>query len=131
LDSVYRLYAPQHYQRQQEIASAYPDFLIPGTIFTTGTINSTVRTKLHTDANNLAGGLGVYCALVGGDLGGGTLITPQYRVGVDFRSQDVLLCDSHVLHGNSPMTSLGQPYSRLAVIAYFSETVKRCREQAA
>jgi hypothetical protein len=130
LDRVYREHAPEQYEHQAKQASGYSAFLIPGTSFSTATINSTVRTRLHTDANNLRGGLGVYAALVGGDFTGGELVMPQYRVAVKFGSQDVLLCDSHVLHGNTPMSS-EQPYQRLAVIAYFSESVKRCREKAA
>ena len=59
LDRVYREYAPEHYEFQRQVSAGYPDWLIPGTVFSTGTINSTVRTKLHVDANNLAGGLGV------------------------------------------------------------------------
>jgi hypothetical protein len=70
----------------------------------------------------------VYAALVGGSYRGGVLVMPQFRVAVDFRSQGVLLCDSHVLHGNTPMNS-EEPFQRLAVIAYFSETVKRCFER--
>jgi hypothetical protein len=130
LDRVYRECAPEQYDFQRKVGAEYSEFLIPGTAFTTGTINSTVRTRLHADANNLAGGLGVYAALVGGDYDGGELVLPQFRVAVNFGSQDVLLCDSHVLHGNRPLSSLGGPYQRLAVIAYFGEAVKNCRENA-
>ena len=35
---------------------------------------------------------------------GGCLVFPKYRIAVDIRSQDVLLCDVHEYHGNSPIT---------------------------
>ncbi len=130
LDRVYREFAPAEYEYQLSVGLSYSDYLIPQTCCSTITVNSTVRTRLHADENNLKGGLGIYAALIGGDFRGGELVIPEFRVAVNFRSQDVLLCDSHVLHGNTRMVS-DRPFQRLAIISYFSELVKRCAEKAA
>jgi hypothetical protein len=102
------------------------DWVVPGTAFTTITVNMNFRTAVHKDAGDLKQGFGVLSVLEAGDYSGCYLVFPQYRVAVDMRSADVLLCDVHEWHGNTPLVGKKGKYQRISVVLYYREKMFKC-----
>jgi hypothetical protein len=122
VDSVFRKYIPQRYAVQAEAASRIDQqFVIPGTAFTTMTVNKNFRTAVHRDKNDLKSGFGALSMLTAGKFKGGELAFPRYRVAVDFRMGDVLLADLHEPHANLPFVGVKGKFNRLSLVFYFYE----------
>jgi hypothetical protein len=131
-------YIPERYREQQLQANkTEDDWIIPGTPFTTITINNSYSTGVHTDKGDLDEGFS--CLVVGrsGNYTGGWLCFPEYRVGVDMRHGDLLLMDAHQWHGNTQMTcECGKVLSRapcklcaserVSVVCYYRTKMTRC-----
>jgi hypothetical protein len=81
-----------------------PEWVIPGTPFTTITVNSTYPTGVHTDKGDLEAGFSCLAVARRRALDGGRLTFPEYRVAVDLQHGDLLLMDAHEYHGNTPIT---------------------------
>jgi hypothetical protein len=114
---------PWRYNNQMEAASKVdPAFLVPGTPFTTITVNKTFRTAAHYDAGDLNTGLSNLLTLSNdGNYTGGYLIAPEYRVAVNVRPGDLLLINNHeVMHGNTPI-ECAEGSERVSLVVYFRE----------
>jgi hypothetical protein len=101
IDAAYKLLLPEYYSRQKEQADKKPDLRIADTAFSTVTINRNFRTGAHQDAGDYPDGFGNLTVIERGDYNGGYTIFPQFSVGFDVRSGDVLLMDVHQLHCNT------------------------------
>lgn len=115
---------PWRYNNQMEAASKIdPRFLVPGTPFTTITVNKTFRTAAHYDAGDLTSGLSNLLVLSNnGNFSGGYLIAPEYRVAVNVRPGDLLLINNHeVMHGNTPIILNDAEAERVSLVCYFRE----------
>ena len=122
-------HAPEGYQRQMEVIQAtHPDFYIPGTAFTTVTVNKNWQTAVHKDAGDYEKGFGVMTAFTSGGFGGCYLVLPRYGVGFDFRTTDVLLCDVHEWHGNTPIRPTGA-FERISSVFYYRAGMLNCGSQ--
>lgn len=130
---------PWRYNNQMEAAKKVdPAFLVPGTPFTTVTVNKTFRTAAHYDAGDLTSGLSNLLTLSNdGKYTGGYLIAPEYRVAVNPRPGDLLLINNHeVMHGNTPIIC-EDGSERISLVVYFREKIlelgskeyESCREQ--
>jgi len=132
-NSVPDRFANQHAHAQDTERS----WLVPGTPFTTITINNSYSTGVHTDKGDLDAGFS--CLAVGrsGDYTGGWLCFPEYRVGVDMQHGDLLLMDAHQYHGNTQMVcACGEILSRkpcnlcgaerVSVVAYYRTKMTSC-----
>ena len=103
------------------------DYRIGDSAYTTLTINKNFRTAVHTDAGDLESGFGNLTALSENGWEGGFLCFPEFRVAVDIRPGDMLLMDVHELHGNTPITGVGdKPADRISLVAYFRENMLNC-----
>ena len=114
---------PWRYGNQMEAANKVdPRFLVPGTPFTTITVNKTFRTAAHYDAGDLNSGLSNLLVLSNdGRFTGGYLIAPEYRVAVNVRPGDLLLINNHeVMHGNTPIVC-EEGSERISLVCYFRE----------
>jgi len=114
---------PQRYEAQMKAARQVdPRFLVPGTPFTTVTVNKTFRTAAHTDVGDLNSGLSNLLTLSNdGRYSGGYLIAPEYRVAVNPRPGDLLLINNHdVMHGNTPIVC-EEGSERISLVCYFRE----------
>ena len=114
---------PWRYNNQMEAAKKLdPAFLVPGTPFTTVTVNKTFRTAAHYDAGDLTAGLSNLLTLSNdGNYSGGYLIAPEYRVAVNVRPGDLLLINNHeVMHGNTPIVCR-EGSERISLVVYFRE----------
>ena len=78
------------------------DFHIKGTPFSTCTINRNFRTAIHKDKGDY-GGYASLSVLEEGKYHGGYFVLPQYRIAVDLRHGDYLVCDVHQYHANTAL----------------------------
>jgi hypothetical protein len=126
LNRGFRDLLPWRWNNQKRAADKLdPRFLVPGTVFTTITVNKTFRTAAHFDAGDLNEGLSNLLVLGTGDYTGGYLVFPEYRVAVNVRPGDLLLVNNHeVMHGNTPivLNNPDDPTSeRISIVCYFRE----------
>jgi hypothetical protein len=90
--------------QMRRVQDVHPDWLIPGTAFTTVTVNNSYPTGVHIDKGDLDEGFSTLTTLRYGSYSGGLLTFPEYRVAVDMQHGDLLLMDAHQWHGNTHMT---------------------------
>jgi hypothetical protein len=128
---------PDRYAVQLEQAQAtYPEWVIPGTPFTTITVNNTYPTGVHLDAGDLEEGFSTLACLRKGTYTGGAFVFPKYRVGLDMRHGDLVLIDAHEYHGNTPIIcACGERRNgpcdrcgaeRISVVSYFRKNMIKC-----
>jgi len=138
---AFELHVPQRYEAQMfHVKHTQPDWVIPGTPFTTVTVNNTYPTGVHTDKGDLHEGFSTLAVIRKGSYVGGTLVFPRFRIGVDLEDGDVLLMDAHEFHGNTPIVRLysceppqrpcgacaGCVAERISVVSYFRTKVEAC-----
>jgi hypothetical protein len=133
LDAAYQAAAPDRHAAQSGFARrTCQDYVIPGTCFTTATVNDTHRFVCHRDKGNLANGLGVMTVWRpgGADYRGGQLVFPQWRLAVDMMAGDVLVFDGREWHGNAPIEPVvgsgAGPVERISVVCYYRRRMLRC-----
>lgn len=132
---------PERWLVQQRMADKTPtDWVIPGTPFTTVTVNNTYSTGVHQDAGDLQAGFSTLAVCRRGTYEGGLLVLPRYRLAFDLQDGDLLLFDAHEWHGNTAMvcdhnpdgpdTQLAKPCpegcERISLVAYFRTKVAGC-----
>lgn len=136
-----RAHVPDRYAVQAaEIAKADPAWVVPGTPFTTITVNNSYSTGVHTDKGDLEAGFSTIACLRRGTYTGGQLVFPEYRVAVDMHDGDLLLMDAHDWHGNCAMTCgcgerLKGPCTecgaeRISIVSYMRSKVAECGSPA-
>jgi hypothetical protein len=124
VDEMFRNYLPERHAPQgQAMTRIDKKFVVPGTAFTTITINRNFRTAAHLDEGDFHDGFGALTLLTAGDFSGGEIVFPRYRIAIDYRMQDVLLCDVHEVHGNLPIVGIPENYARLALVFYLRENM--------
>jgi hypothetical protein len=130
-------YVPDRYAAQAEQAArTHPDWVVPGTPFTTVTVNNSYPTGVHTDKGDLDAGFSTIGVLRRGAYTGGQLCFPMYRIAVDLQDRDLILMDAHDWHGNAAMVcGCGQRLrklcgtcgaERISLVAYFRTKVVQC-----
>lgn len=130
---------PDRYAAQMAYVNrTQPDWLVPGTPFTTITVNNTYATGVHKDAGDLAAGFSCLAVLRRGHYTGGRLCFPEYRVAVDMQDGDLILMDAHDWHGNTaircPHGAAEQAVTdcpqcqgeRISVVCYYRERMAEC-----
>ena len=128
---------PDRFAAQAEVAKlSDPAWVVPGTPFSTITINNTYPTGVHTDKGDLEAGFSTIACLRRGPYTGGQLIFPAYRIAADLHDGDLILMDAHEWHGNTaitcacgeertgPCTTCGA--ERLSVVSYFRTKIAQC-----
>ena len=134
----FQAHVPERFAKQMEfVENTQEDWVVPGTPFTTITINNSYSTGVHTDKGDLAAGFS--CLAVGrrGTYSGGRLCFPEYRVAADLQHGDLILMDAHEWHGNTgmfcscgnrlaegPCTTCGA--ERISVVCYYRERMFQC-----
>jgi len=115
---------PWRFNNQMQAANKIDSsFLVPGTPFTTVTVNKSFRTAAHYDAGDLTSGLSNLLVLSNnGNYEGCYLVAPEYRVAVNVRPGDLLLINNHeVMHGNTEIKFLDEEAERISLVCYFRE----------
>jgi len=124
LDSGFKELLPQRHAAQRAAADKIdPAFLVPGTVFTTVTVNKTFRTASHRDAGDFSDGLSNLLVLSNnGNYSGGYLILPEVRVAINIRPGDLLLVNNHeYIHCNTPMVMHDEEAERISLVCYLRE----------
>lgn len=130
-------YVPDRFANQQAAASASrPEWVVPGTPFSTVTVNNSYPTGVHTDKGDLEEGFSTIACVRRGSYAGGVLAFPEYRVGVDLHDGDLILMDAHEWHGNTAMVcECGNTLrtccdtcgaERISMVSYFRTRVQDC-----
>lgn len=127
--AAFARHAPERFAVQMEVVKkTNPDFVIQGTVFTTITVNKNWQTAVHTDKGDLKEGLSCITALRAGKFTGGNLVFPHYRVAVNLDTSDLLLFDSHHMHGNTPLVAENrrEPFERVSLVLYYRKKMQHC-----
>lgn len=122
IDEYYEKYAPDHYVKQRKKADETP-FKIDGTSFTTITTNVNFQTNIHTDKGDDPEGFGNLVVIENGKYSGGETCFPQYGVGVDLRTGDILFMNVHQPHGNLPIKLESADAKRLSIVCYLRHKI--------
>lgn len=117
IDHYYKKYAPEYYAKQRKKANQTP-FHISNTAFSTITTNVNFQTAVHTDKGDDPDGFGNLSVIEHGKYSGGETCFPQYGIGVDVRTGDVLFMDVHQPHGNLPVILETKDAKRLSIVCY-------------
>jgi len=124
LDNGFKELLPIRYAAQRAAADKIdPAFLVPGTVFTTVTVNKTFRTASHRDAGDFSDGLSNLLVLSNnGNYSGGYLILPEVRIAINIRPGDLLLVNNHeYIHCNTPMVMHDDKAERVSLVCYLRE----------
>jgi hypothetical protein len=124
---------PDRYASQLGAAQkTHPAYIIPGTNFTTITVNNTVAGAYHTDKGDYPGGFGVIVVMRKGSYGGAELGFPRYGVAADLQHGDIIFFDPHEVHGNTPFRDPigreGEDFIRISMVFYFRTKMMDCLE---
>jgi hypothetical protein len=133
LDRGFAELLPQRHGAQRAAADKIdPSFLVPGTVFTTITVNKTFRTAAHRDAGDFTNGLSNLLVLSNnGNYTGGYLILPEVRIAVNVRPGDLLLVNNHeYIHGNTPIELQDEVAERVSLVCYLREKMLDLGEDA-
>lgn len=124
------------YAAQLEAAQrTHPAYVIPGTPFTTVTVNNTVAGAFHTDKGDYEPGFGCMVVFRKGTYSGAEIGFPKYGVGADMQHGDVIFFDPHEVHGNIPFRDghgfQGKDWVRISMVLYFRQHMVDCLEPGA
>jgi hypothetical protein len=122
IDKYYKEYAPENYARQKKKANQTP-YHIADTAFTTITTNVNYQTSVHTDKGDDSEGFGNLAVIENGKYKGGETCFPQYGIGIDVRTGDVLYMDVHQAHGNLPIELETKDAKRLSIVSYLRKSI--------
>lgn len=117
IDEYYEKYASEYYAKQRKKADE-THFKIRGTAFTTITTNVNFQTSLHKDKGDDSDGFGNLAVIERGEYSGAETCFPQFGVGVDCRTGDMLFMDVHYWHSNLPMKKISKDAERLSIVCY-------------
>jgi hypothetical protein len=151
INDQFKKLVPDRYKAQEKVAKSTPAYIIPGTIFSSLTVNRNFRTALHKDGGDLPQGFGNLSVVEQGKYHGGYTVFPQFGVGVNCRTGDFLAMDVHRWHTNTeiyetpedkkfnatlPKTfghnletgTMGsdKKYSRISFVCYYREKLQAC-----
>lgn len=126
--SLMKVNVPNRYALQAQACLKCPaEYVIPGTPFTTLTVNNNVApAATHTDKGDFKDGMGIISVVRRGSYSGAWLCFPEYLVGVDLRDGDVFFFNSHDWHGVTPMVKESEDAERISVVYYMREKMLNC-----
>lgn len=130
-------HVPDRYAAQLAAATiSHPDWIIPGTPFSTVTVNNSYPTGVHVDKGDLDAGFSSIAVVRNGEYRGGQLVFPEWRCAVDLGDGDLILMDAHDWHGNVPIVCdcgarLNGPCrdcdaERISLVSYFRTKIAGC-----
>jgi len=122
IDALYAKLTPEQYKLQRKKANE-THFKIPNTSFTTVTTNVNYQTATHTDKGDDDEGFGNLAVIEHGKYTGGETCFPQYGLGVDVRTGDILFMDVHQPHSNLPIVKKEEDTIRLSIVCYLRKKV--------
>lgn len=131
LQQTTRIFAkqvPQRYDNQIGFCQrTHPDWVIPGTAYTTLTINKNFRTAAHKDAGDLESGFSNMFVIKQGSFVGANLVLPNWRIACKLDHLDFIMFDAHEFHGNTAMVKTSRDAVRCSVVCYYREKLVLCK----
>lgn len=125
---LFEIEVPERFAVQKAIVDkTSKDFVIPGTVYTTITVNKNFRTACHKDAGDLPEGFSAMAVIREGKFRGGNLVLPEYRVAVALDTADVIFFDPHEFHGNTKIIPLSKDFTRCSLVHYYRQGMTNCR----
>lgn len=122
IDTFYKKLVPEKYAKQKKKANQTP-FRIGNTAFTTVTTNVNYQTTVHSDKGDDVEGFGNLAVIEHGKYKGGETCFPQYGLGIDIRTGDILYMDVHQPHGNLPIELETKDAKRLSIVCYLRRSI--------
>ena len=122
IDEWYQKLIPENYKLQRKKANQ-THYKIPRTSFTTITTNVNFQTAVHKDTGDDDEGFGNLTVIENGKYTGGETCLPQYGIGVDVRTGDVLYMNVHEAHGNLPLKLETAETKRLSIVCYLRKKI--------
>jgi hypothetical protein len=130
-------HVPDRYAAQMEqVRQTKPEWIVPGTPFSTVTVNNSWSTGVHVDDGDLPQGFSTLVCIRRGNYTGGRLTFPRYRVAVDMQDGDLILMDAHEYHGNTSIVcECGNVCNgmckvctaeRISLVSYFKTRMTKC-----
>lgn len=129
IDDLYSILCPDQYKLQRAMADATNrNYVIPGTSFTTVTVNKNFQTAVHKDSGDFMHGMGNLCVYRQGNYDGCYFVLPEYGAGFDLHNGDMLFVDVHKYHGNTPFKNADPDYLRISFVMYYRENMIACKQ---
>lgn len=130
-----RAAVPDRWQRQMDEArKCNPAWIIPGTPFSTITVNNTFAGACHRDAGDFKDGFGCIAVLRRGRYRGCWLGFPRYGAAFDLQDRDLLLFDPHEVHGNTMFVdgqgTVREDWERISIVLYLRSKMRDCGSPA-
>ncbi len=130
-EKFYQLWPEKWLIQSEVIKKTHQDFVIPGTVFTTITVNKNYRTAAHRDPRNLKDSISTMLVIHDGKVDGGELILPELDVALRFRNGDLVWFENQKrIHGNAPVTRYGNKSQRCSLVFYYREKMLECGSHA-
>lgn len=128
VNDLHQEHAPYSWELQNEWAQkTSKDFIIPGTIYTTVTVNKNFRTAAHLDAKNLREGMAPMLLMRSGQFTGGKVVLPEWRTAVNLGQGDLIIFRNMIdYHGNTPINPITEKYTRCTLVFYYREEMYKC-----
>jgi hypothetical protein len=118
IDRLFSKLVPNAYKKQKKEANC-TFFRIDSTSFTTITTNINYQTSVHVDAGDYEAGFGNLVVIEkSGSYSGGETCFPEYGIGIDLRTKDILFMDVHEKHANLPIILHDPKAIRLSIVCY-------------
>jgi hypothetical protein len=129
IDEAFRLAMPTRYEAQKRFCEKLdPRFVIPGTCFTTITVNKNFRTYPHRDSGDLSQGMSNIAVFSNGrEFTGGHLILPEFNVEFTLAPRDLLFIANHeYIHENTAIAASDPESERMSIVCYAREDLAFC-----
>jgi hypothetical protein len=128
LDSLYQQTAPDVYaEHRRKLETVLPEYVIPGTAFTSGIVNQDNPLKYHFDKGNFDDALSCM-AVFRNMMDGGHLVIPELGAGFRIHDHSFFLFDGQrYLHGVTPIRRLNKNAYRYSVVYYALRAMSNCR----
>lgn len=124
IDAAFKEALPDRHRLQKEFTDKLdPRFVVPGTCFTTVTVNKNYRTAAHRDAGDLSQGFSNISVFSNGrKFSGGHLVLPEFNVEVCLKPGDLLFVANHeYIHQNTAINNDDPESERLSLVCYARE----------
>ena len=108
VNNQYKKLIPTHYKEMKNETSE--KYTISNTIFSTITVNKNFQTATHKDKKDI-GKLGNLIVLFKGEVKGGYILFPQYKIGIKVQDRDFLIMNVHEYHTNTSISGQGDRFS--------------------
>ena len=145
-DSIFKQLEPTKYNLQRTAADLSPDFVIPGTAFSTVTINYSWRTGMHKDTGDFEDGFGNLIVIEDpynkNTYKGCYLGFPRFKVCVDVKTGDFLGMNVHEWHCNTEFIGTSKTiygnfsdidiknnwyFNRMSIVLYLRKKMINCK----